>query len=151
MNTDVFFSDAKKKVGSYEEAITLAGEPMLENKSITREYIDACVNRERDFPTGLALEDGRGVAIPHGNSKFVLKNAISIVRVPGGVSFGRMEDKKKKVPCELLFNLALTSGEQHILILRRLVSLFQDMSFIDYCLNNNAQNVQVYVQRSLEE
>ena len=65
------------------EAIALAAEPLLRDGSITEDFIEAAVERERVFPTGLPTKIG--VALPHTEAKYVLKESISIVTLKNTV------------------------------------------------------------------
>src|SRR5699024_11785944 len=61
-----------------EEAIRQAGNLLLENQYITRDYIDGMLNREKEHPTYLDY----GVMIPHCTQdtlSCVLRPGISIV------------------------------------------------------------------------
>ncbi|CAJ2230838.1 PTS sugar transporter subunit IIA [Companilactobacillus paralimentarius] len=146
MQLNVFFTEGNNDINIYSDAITTAGSVMVKNKAIVSDYINACIDRETDFPTGLLLASGKGVAMPHGNSNFVKENSISIVRLKKAVQFGRMEDKSQKVDCSLIFNLALTSGDNHIKILKTLVLLFQDTDFIKKCETLSAEQLTSYVK-----
>ena len=132
MAIDVIVSNGQDTITTYQEAIRTAGEKLVE-KGILMLSILTLVLKEIDFPTGLLLANGDGIAIPHGNSDLVNKDSISVVRIKNTVEFGRMEDKDLKVGCSLVFNLALASGNQHIGILRKLIGLFQDEEFVDTC------------------
>lgn len=127
---EVYINDVQN-VHSYQEAIKKAGEALVSSNAVTSKFSQACIDREADFPTGLLLPSGRGVAIPHGDSSLVKKSSISILRLDNMVDFGLMEDNSKTVSVNLLFNLALESGGEHINILRKIMSLFQDESFLD--------------------
>ena len=94
MAIDVIVSNGQDTITTYQEAIRTAGEKLVEKGNIDAKYIDACIEREIDFPTGLLLANGDGIAIPHGNSDLVNKDSISVVRIKNTVEFGRMEDKR---------------------------------------------------------
>ena len=151
MAIDVIVSNGQDTITTYQEAIRTAGEKLVEKGNIDAKYIDACIEREIDFPTGLLLANGDGIAIPHGNSDLVNKDSISVVRIKNTVEFGRMEDKDLKVGGSLVINLALASGNQHIGILRKLIGLFQDEEFVDTCNNEETDTVQKYLLTKLAE
>ena len=77
MAIDVIVSNGQDTITTYQEAIRTAGEKLVEKGNIDAKYIDACIEREIDFPTGLLLANGDGIAIPHGNSDLVNKDSIS--------------------------------------------------------------------------
>ncbi|MDC0866937.1 PTS sugar transporter subunit IIA [Acidimicrobiia bacterium] len=71
---------------SKEEATIMAGEILLENGYIKKEYIDSMLEKleTQSFSTYI----GNGVAIPHGmaeGSKYVNHTGISVIQVPEGV------------------------------------------------------------------
>ena len=71
---------------SKEEATIMAGELLLENGYIEKEYIDSML--EKLDTQSFATYIGNGVAIPHGmadGSKFVRHTGISIIQVPEGI------------------------------------------------------------------
>ena len=71
---------------SKEEATIMAGELLLENGYIEKEYIDSML--EKLDTQSFATYIGNGVAIPHGmadGSKFVRHTGISVIQVPEGI------------------------------------------------------------------
>ena len=71
---------------SKEEATIMAGEILLENGYIEKEYIDSML--EKLETQSFATYIGNGVAIPHGmaeGSKYVNHTGISVIQVPEGV------------------------------------------------------------------
>ena len=71
---------------SKEEATIMAGEILLKNGYIEKEYIDSML--EKLETQSFATYIGNGVAIPHGmaeGSKHVNHTGISVIRVPEGV------------------------------------------------------------------
>lgn len=151
MSMDIIVSNAPAEVSTYQAGIRAAGEKLVEIGNIDPAYIAACIDREVDFPTGLLLANGEGIAIPHGNSDLVKKDSISVVRLEKAVAFGRMEDKDLTVGCSLIFNLALASGAQHISILRKLIGQFQDDEFVKTCQTAEQNEVQAYITKKLAE
>ena len=60
-----------------------------------------------------------------------------------------MADASLKVTCQLIFNLALATSDQHLSILRRLVTLFQDESFVSKCQQFNCQQTEELITQQL--
>lgn len=131
MAINIFVTEGTSDVKTYQDAINLAGVKLNEAGAIKDGFSEACIDREKDFPTGLTLSTDLGIAIPHGNSKLVNNSSISFVRLAAPVDFGRMEDASQKVKCQFLFNLALAEGNQHLTTLQRLMKLFQDADFVE--------------------
>ncbi|WP_392560065.1 PTS sugar transporter subunit IIA [Orbus mooreae] len=150
MNIHILVNDGNDDITDYQSAIKCAGNALLVNEDIYQDYIQACIDREQNFPTGLLLGNGVGIAIPHANAELVRNSSISIVRLKNSVAFGLMEDASLSVDCRLVFNLALASGEQHITILRKLVRAFQNDSFITNCSSMSKEELVKMVYELLQ-
>lgn len=149
MNIQILVNNADDNVTNYQDAIRLAGKALLEKGYINADYIQACIARETDYPTGLLFANGSGIAIPHASAELVNQSSISVVRVKENVEFGLMEDASLKVGCNLVFNLALNSGEQHLTILRKLIRLFQDEVFVEGCQTMTPQQAAEFITAQL--
>lgn len=149
MKFEILVNDVGDNISDYRTAITFAGTKLLEQGYITPAYIDACLEREKTYPTGLMMANGQGIAIPHADYTLVKTNSISIVRFAKDIAFGQMEDADLTVDCGIMFNLAFATSDQHMSILRRLFTLFLDITFIESCRNLKAEKVGQYVQEML--
>lgn len=88
----------------------------LKNKGFVNEkYYDGLINREKNFPTGLQLED-YGVSIPHTDPETVTKDFIAVVRPSFPIMFSLMEDNDKNIPVDLCFFIGLKDGKRLSLI-----------------------------------
>lgn len=102
---------------SKEDAIKLAGEKLLENGYVEKEYIDAMLEREKLMTTYL----GMGFAIPHGTNeakKSIKSTGIVVLQFPNGVQF---DD-------ELAYILIGIAGKdnEHLEILSKISVLIDD-------------------------
>lgn len=131
------------------EAIELAGNELLKEVKVLSGFISACTEREQSFPTALALPSGYAIAIPHGESKYVIEDSISFVRLISPVAFHLMDDPSKVMNCSLVFNLALSNGETHLQILRLLMKLFQNDEFIHECMTSDISLLPDYLKSQL--
>ncbi|MBI6529973.1 MULTISPECIES: PTS sugar transporter subunit IIA [Morganellaceae] len=145
----ILVNDVEEAIDDWSAAIQFAGQKLLEKDYITPEYIQACLIREKSYPTGLLMVNGQGIAIPHADYSLVKINSISIVRFDKNVVFGQMEDADLTVECSIMFNLAFATSDQHMSVLRRLFTLFQDISFIESCRNLKTHEVGKYVEEML--
>ncbi|MFJ5315697.1 PTS sugar transporter subunit IIA [Pectobacterium versatile] len=149
MKFEILVNDVDDSITDCRAAITFAGTELLNKGYITPEYIQACLDREKNYPTGLMMANGQGIAIPHADYKLVKTNSISIVRFTKDVLFGQMEDADLTVECGIMFNLAFATSDQHMSVLRRLFTLFQDISFIESCRNLKTEEVGKYIEEML--
>ncbi len=112
------------RVDSRDDAIRAAAAPLLAAGKITPDYIDAVIDRENEFPTGLPA--ALGVAIPHADPEHVLEEGISIVTLENPVIFHGMGAPEEKIEVYLLFFLAIKDGASQVEILQQIVSIIQD-------------------------
>lgn len=145
----ILVHDLDEGIVTYQDAINASGSYLLENDYIQIEYIAACINREKSYPTGLLMSNGIGIAIPHANYQLVKSDAISLVRSRKGVEFQQMEDSDLNVTCQLIFHLALSTSNQHLTILQRLFTLFQNKEFTENCQNLSCQQVELFISQQI--
>lgn len=111
---------------SAAEAIALLGGLLEVRGYVAAAYTQSVQERERDFPTGLAL-GSFGIAIPHATPEGnVHRNGIAALRVKTPATFRSMEDPAEEVEAELVFLLALKDSGQHLEMLQKLFCMFQD-------------------------
>ena len=106
-----------QEIGSKEEAIRKAGEVLVENGYVDADYIPAMLEREEIVSPYM----GNFIAIPHGtdDAKKSIKNTgISIIQIPGGVSFAKPEDTEDKMVF-VVFGIAGKDGE-HLELLSKI-------------------------------
>lgn len=149
MKFKILVNDVDGKIENWQSAIEFSGQKLLEQGYITPEYISACLEREKTYPTGLLMGNGQGIAIPHADYTLVKTNSICIVRFKDAVTFGQMEDSDLVVDCHIMFNLAFATSDQHLSILRRLFTLFQNIEFIESCRQLSTDEVGKYVLEKL--
>ncbi|VEC01100.1 EIICBA-Mtl [Cedecea lapagei] len=149
MKFEILVNDVGQEIATCEQAITFAGKQLLERGYIQPEYISACLTREKSYPTGLMMANGEGLAIPHADYQLVNTNSISIVRFAKPIAFGQMEDADLTVKCSMLFNLAFATSDQHMAILRRLFTLFQEAEFVSRCRTLDEQTTVAFIKQQL--
>ncbi|MBC3888483.1 PTS sugar transporter subunit IIA [Acetobacterium paludosum] len=106
------------------DAIALAAKPLLRQGYITEDFIEAAIERERTFPTGLPTKIG--VALPHTEAKYVLRESISIVTLKNTIVFAGMGNPKESVPVQIVFLLAIKDPEKQLGILQTIVTIIQN-------------------------
>lgn len=106
------------------DAIALAAKPLLAQGCITEDFVEAAVERERTFPTGLPTKIG--VALPHTEAKYVLKESISIVTLKNTIVFAGMGNPKESIPVQIVFLLAINNPEKQLKILQTIITIIQN-------------------------
>ena len=103
-----------------KEATIAAGNLLLENGYIEKEYIDSML--EKLETQSFATYIGNGVAIPHGmseGSKYVNSTGISVIQVPEGVNWN--EEK-----AYIVVGIAANSDD-HMNVLASLADAIEDL------------------------
>lgn len=111
-------------------------------------YIEALINREKEFPTGLDV-DGFGVAIPHTDVSHVLKEGITIARLEKPVTFVQMGTDDETVEVRLVFMLSVVDPNAHIDQLQRILEIIQDTAVLDKLLSvtNKEQIIEIIKEK----
>ena len=121
----------EKNVESWDEAITACAQVLYEEGNVDEEFCQACITREKEYPTGLAAS--LGVAIPHTQKKHVYHNGICLLRLPKPVAFQRMDDPDKAVEASFVFNLAIHDPEEQLMTLSKVMDLIRDDKLLHQC------------------
>ncbi|WP_311480750.1 PTS sugar transporter subunit IIA [uncultured Anaerococcus sp.] len=137
-------------VEDFNEAIKLSGKYLSDNNCVSAQYIDTCLSREKNYPTGLLLKSGLGVAIPHGKPEFIKEDSICILKLQKPVIFNRMDDPEEKVEVSIIFHLAV-NGNTHLEVLRSLVKAIQDEGFINKIISGDNESIQKNVSSYLSK
>ncbi len=116
------------KAGDWEESLKMTGLELYRNGCVVEEFWEKCVEREREYPTGLT--DFCPVAIPHASKDFVLKQAICALKLEEPVKFRSMADWDQDIDVRYVLNLALLDDSEHIKIVTRVIRSLKDPEFL---------------------
>ncbi|MBC8060378.1 MAG: PTS sugar transporter subunit IIA [Clostridiaceae bacterium] len=114
-----------------EEAITMAGNLLVENGYVKESYVEGMVEREKVYDTYL----GNGIAIPHGASSYkkeIIKSGIVVLQFKEAINYG-----EKKV--HLVIGIAGIEDE-HIEILSKIAIKIEDMETVNRIVSSNSQS-----------
>jgi PTS system galactitol-specific IIA component len=111
------------------DAISQLGELLLSNDYVKDTFIDAVLEREKVFATGLPTPEIQ-VAIPHSDPEHVRKTAIAIGVLPEPVSFGEMGNPEGTVDVNVICVLAVKQADFLVSLLQDLVAIFQDAEIL---------------------
>lgn len=89
-------------------------------------YIDAVLEREKIYPTGLNLPFGINIAIPHTDTCHVNEAAIAIGVLKNTVRFKSMAVRTADVDVSLVVMLAIKESKKQVATLKRAMDFFQD-------------------------
>lgn len=110
---------------SQEEALKKLADEFFKKGLVKDTFFQAVVDREKDYPTGLSI-NGIGVAIPHTDSIYIIKPQIGFMSLKEPVIFKDMGDDQHEIEVNTIFMLGVLKSEHQILMLQKLVELFQD-------------------------
>lgn len=125
---------------NWEEAIGLCAAELRQRNLVDEDFFAACVEREKEFPTGLETEVG--VAIPHTTANHVHENAICLLKLTQPVGFCRMDDPDEEAEVHFVFNLAVCDPNQQLNVLRAIMKLVQDGEYMRRCQQMSAEQLQ---------
>lgn len=94
------------------------------NQCVNGEFSRAIQDREKEFSTGLPLENV-GVAIPHTDSEYVFKQSMAIGILKNPVMFEMMGSPEVLVPVKIIFMLAIKEPKKQLEFLQALIEMFQ--------------------------
>ncbi|AWN20149.1 PTS sugar transporter subunit IIA [Streptococcus sobrinus] len=106
---------------SWEDAISLSAQPLLEQGKIENCYIEAMINKVKEF--GPFINLGQGIALPHARPDEGVKEfGMSVLKLQEPVSL--LDDEEQRV--DLLFCLAASDNQKHLEALSALTKLLSN-------------------------
>lgn len=131
----------EEKITDSQQALTFLAEQLFSKGYVSKTYIQAVLDREKEFPTGLAFED-YGIAIPHADTEFVKNTKIAVLTLEEPVDFIQMTTSDKKVKVQLIIMLALNEAHAHVEMLQKLMTLLQDKKSVSTILECNMNDIE---------
>lgn len=132
---------------SSEEAITLCGEALHKAGVVGEDFASACVEREKNFPTGLPTEIP--TAIPHAKVEGIKENAICLLKLESTVVFRRLDDDTEQVETDLIFNLAIKDPNEHLQVLQRMMEFLNNKEVLLKCKELSNEETVAYLTEQL--
>jgi PTS system galactitol-specific IIA component len=129
-----------------EEAIRICARALQVHGCVTEKFADDCLDREKDFPTGICCETP--VALPHCQSDAIRRDALCYLHLNEPVSFYRMDDLEDAVMTCHIFNLAIAPG-QHLEFLTKTIRLLQDDTVLDGFSTMTSSQIASYLAEHL--
>ena len=122
-----------------QQALAHIGEEMLAKGVVHASYRAALVEREMNYPTGIALER-HAVAIPHCEATHAISPAIYLIRPDKPVNFQQADDDGD-VAVSLIIALIVENPAAQLKLLRRLFSELQNPETLDMLLATPAERL----------
>lgn len=104
-------------------------------------YVDALIEREKNYPTGLDIGNF-GIAIPHTDASHVNKPATAIATLKNPVDFVQLGTEDDHIGVSVVFMLAVKDPNAHLDRLQAIVKIFQDKKVMeDILVEQNASKI----------
>ena len=117
-----------------EAAIRKIGEGLYRNGYVKDSFVDAVLEREKVYPTGLPFARC-GIALPHTDIEHVIRPIIAVAVLKDPVIFQNMGDASQAVEVKMVVMLAMKNSEFQLTLLSRLIETLQDSDFVLGMLN----------------
>lgn len=133
------------------EVFEQLGGALIERGYSKDTYVDALKEREAQFPTGLDIQ-GFGVAIPHTDAGYVMKETEGIATLKHPVKFIQMGSDDTPVMIKVVFMLAIEDPKTHIKKLQQILRIIQDKAVLEriYEADSNEEVIDIIKQKEIE-
>ena len=135
-NLDKKYIFLHRDFGNKEDVFHFINGILLEDGYVTEEYLPKVLERENTFPTGMELEK-INVAIPHIDSKYILKENLFEITSKKGIEFNNAENNGEKLNVKIIFGLLIREHNTHINFLVKLIELFQENDKLEQILESS--------------
>lgn len=129
----------QQEIKSKKAALTILANELQKKNVVNGEFLPAILKREEKYPTGLALEGGLGVAIPHTDPDKVEKEQLGFISLKKPVKFRQMGDIDEYVNVSMIFVLCLKSPDKQLNMLKNLMSMFTDTEIMKSIQNSTTR------------
>ncbi len=113
------------RVGTDKEVLRQMATFLYQAGYVEESFIDAIIEREDIFPTGLPTE-GYGVAIPHTDPHHVNEAMIAVATLEKPVNFKVMGNPEEEIEVGIVFMLAMKDSSSQLQLLSNLMCIIQD-------------------------
>lgn len=132
-----------------EECIRLSGTMFFKHGYVKEEYIQAVVDREMVYPTGLPGKE-IAIAIPHTNNQFVNKPAVGVIIPKEPIPFCAMGTKDQWLKCEVIIPLVIKDSDMQITMLKQMMKIIQDSEILKKIRDSKDKRVILDCLKTLE-
>lgn len=136
----------KDSIDNWEEAISIAAQPLLREGVIVESYIHAMIDCVKEFGPYIVIAPN--IAIPHAHSGCgVRKTAISFMKVENPVHFSESPEHDAR----LFFVLASTGNDSHMPLIMSIVSSLSDENIINKLLESKSIEDIEHISKEIEK
>jgi PTS system galactitol-specific IIA component len=114
---------------TYQEVIQKLGTLLFKEGFVKDSYVQAVLDREEIFPTGLQFKGG-GIAIPHTDSEHVKRSTLGIATLSKDVDFHAMAEPDKIISVSIVMMLAVADKNKVVPVLTKIINILQNETAI---------------------
>lgn len=118
---------------SSTEIIKKLGSLLFSSGYVKDSYIQAVIDREKVFPTGLQTVKC-GFAIPHTDSIHVNQTAVGVATLKSPVIFKAMDNPENPIEARIIMMLAVSDPNKVVETLTTIISILENQAKIDKIL-----------------
>jgi PTS system galactitol-specific IIA component len=127
------------KVANRTEAICRLGGLLYDNGYVKETYVQAVLDREEIFPTGLQTTL-LGMAIPHTDTEHVIHPSIAIATLKEPVIFQGMGMPDLSIPVKIVMMLAIHDPKKVVNTLRSVISILENEPVLKALIKATSKN-----------
>lgn len=128
LNLELVFPELE--VENSSEVMEKMGAAFIKECLCKESYIEALINREAEFPTGIDV-DGFGIAIPHTDISHVNVAGIGVATIKNPVKFIQMGTDDEEVDVKVVVMLAIDDPNKHLTMLQNILAVLQDKNVLN--------------------
>lgn len=121
-------------VADWQEAIVLAGRPLLQTEAISQRYIETIIEQKQQIGPYFVIAPR--IAMPHARPEQGAKKlGLSVVKLGSGISFNAGEND----PVDIIFMFSAPDSNSHIEMISQLAEVLSDDEKMNQIFNTRSQ------------
>lgn len=114
---------------SCEEVLHMVSSHLLGEGKVKQSYEEHLIDREREYPTGLALGD-INVAIPHTDYQYANTTQLLVATLKMPVEWHNMEDSDETIPVSTVVLSVFDKPEHQLEALQQIIGVLQNQELV---------------------
>lgn len=114
---------------SCQEVLHLVSTHLFGEGKVKQSYEEHLIDREREYPTGLALGD-INVAIPHTDYQYANTTQLLVATLKKPVEWHNMEDSDESIPVSVVFLSVFDKPEHQLEALQKIMGVLQNQELV---------------------
>lgn len=114
---------------SCQEVLHLVSTHLFGEGKVKQSYEEHLIDREREYPTGLALGD-INVAIPHTDYQYANTTQLLVATLKKPVEWHNVEDSDESIPVSVVFLSVFDKPEHQLEALQKIMGVLQNQELV---------------------